>query len=119
MGETDVLQHFGYFGNGETFGKIKILPEYLSTNSEAAFIYSNIVGQSSVDGEQSRLMACAHLKTTDAGYSYHEFQNPQYHPLRVNSFTDISFQLRDVRGKLINIAHKEKHEEPLKISMEP
>ena len=88
-GQTGLLQHFGY---------------YLTT--EFTFIYSNIVSNSIVDDQQSRLLACAPLKTVE-GYCHHEFSNPSYRPLRVNSFTDISFQMRNVDGKLIQIDYME------------
>ena len=104
-GESDILQNFGYYLT-QSYSKIKSRFKSLGTSTEPTFIYSNIVAESVVDGHQSRLLACAPLKT-EHGYCYHEFTNPLYHPLRVNSFTDISFQLRDNKGDLIQIAHQE------------
>ena len=104
-GETDVLQYFGYYIT-EKLSRLEVTHEYLGTATQPTFIYSNIVGESMLDSNQTRLLACAPLKTEN-GYCHHEFDNPSYLPLRVNSFTDISFQMRDVNAKLTQIAHKE------------
>ena len=104
-GQTGLLQHFGYYLTAE-FNSLDVAHEHLGSSTEPTFIYSNIVSNSVVDNHESRLLACAPLKTVK-GFCYHEFTNPSYHPLRVNSFTDISFQMRNVDGKLIQIQYME------------
>ena len=103
-----VLQTFGYCVNSR-FNRIDINHSVLQTATEAGFLYSNIISSSVIDNQRSRLLCCAPL-TSSIGYNCYEFTNPAYLPLRVDSFTDISFQLRNVKGEKIKIAHlKEDH----------
>ena len=105
--DASLLNQFGYYN----FAKIKSIECHhfiMGASVQPTFIYSNIVSNSIVDDRESRLLTCVPLQT-DVGYSYYEFNNPSYHPLRVNSFTDISFQMRDVHGELVRIKHMEKY----------
>ena len=102
--ESDVLQYLGYLINNE---RATLQSDHidLQASLEPAFIYSNIVGESKVDGFQSRVLASVPLYSSNSvGYNYYEYKNPIYHPLRVRSFADIEFQIRDKNGDLIQIA---------------
>lgn len=101
--ENGGLMH--YLGQYISNSKIKVEYDILGSTTEPTFIYSNVVSETVIDGQYSRILATVPLKT-DIGYNHHEFSNPLYHKLRVNNFTDISFQLRDVNGELLQIADR-------------
>ena len=65
--------------------------------TEAGFLYSNIVDNSMINQQQSRLLTLIPIRSK-SGYNYHEFTNPVYGPLSVHSFTDITFALTDVKN---------------------
>ena len=96
-----------YLGQSLSVTKINVEYDILGSSLVPTFIYSNVVSETVIDGYFSRILATAPLKTDEPGYNYHEFENPVYHLLRVNSFTDISFQLRDIYGELIKISDEE------------
>ena len=100
-GSNADLMH--YLGQIISATKINVEYDILGSSIVPTFIYSNIVSETVIDGHYTRMLATVPLKTDDPGYNFHEFENPVYHLLRVNSFTDISFQLRDIYGELIEI----------------
>ena len=86
------------------FSKININHYVFEVATEAGFLYSNIVDNSMINQQQSRLLALIPIRSKP-GYNYHEFTNPVYGPLSVHSFTDISFALTDVRGDVVRMDH--------------
>ena len=104
-GKSNVLQLYGvelYFNTQ----KISVKDVKLSYNHRIGFVYSSLVKDSKFNNKDSRLLATLPLYTDD-GYSDYTFVNPSYYPIAVNSFENISFQIRDYKGKLIEIAHKD------------
>ena len=70
--------------------------------TEAGFLYSSIVTNSIIDQQKSRLLAILPIMAKP-GYIHYEVTNPVYYDLSVHSFTDVSFTILDVKGKLVNI----------------
>ena len=96
-----LLKLLGYCVNGR-FDKIVINHFVFEVSTDAGFLYSNIVNNSMINQQQSRLLALIPIRSKP-GYNYHEFINPVYGPLSVHSFTDITFALTDVRGDVIKL----------------
>jgi hypothetical protein len=69
---------------------------------ETGFLYSNIVANSMVNQQQSRLLALVPIQAK-IGYNFHEVINPVYNPLSVHSFTDVGFTLTNVRGEIMRM----------------
>ena len=74
----------------------------LNNAIETGFLYSNIVANSMVNQQQSRLLALVPIQAK-IGYNCHEVVNPVYSPLSVHSFTDIGFTLTNVRGEIMRL----------------
>ena len=98
-----LLKLLGYCVNGK-FDKININHYTFDVTTEAGFLYSNIVDNSMINQQQSRLLALIPIRSKP-GYNYHEFTNPVYGPLSVHSFTDITFGITDVRGDVVRMDH--------------
>ena len=98
-----LLKLLGYCVNGR-FDKININHYVFEVSTDAGFLYSNIVDNSMINQQQSRLLALIPIRSK-SGYNYHEFTNPVYGPLSVHSFTDITFALTDVRGDVMKMDH--------------
>lgn len=76
---------------------------YVFDNSRSCgFLYSNIVTNSMINQQQSRLLACLPIDSKP-GCNYYEFQNPTYRALSVHSFTDLNFVLTDVEGNILRM----------------
>jgi len=73
----------------------------LQSETQIGFIYSSIVSNSLIDYRVSRLLDTVSLKSIKNGHQLFEVQNPVFHDVSAASFIDISFQIRDVDGKLI------------------
>ena len=69
---------------------------------ETGFLYSNIVANSMVNQQQSRLLALVPIQAK-IGYNFHEVINPVYNPLSVHSFTDVGFTLTNVQGEIMRM----------------
>lgn len=98
-----VLKLLGYCVNGK-FDKITINHYNFDVSTEAGFLYSNIVANSMINQQQSRLLALIPIRSKP-GYNYHEFTNPDYRPLSVHSFTDLAFKITNVHGDVISMSH--------------
>ena len=98
-----VLKLLGYCMNAR-IDKININHYAFDVSMDAGFLYSNIVANSLINQQQSRLLALIPIRSK-AGYNYCEFEKPVYTPLSVHSFTDIAFKLTDVNGSMIRMAH--------------
>ena len=73
----------------------------LESKDQIGFVYSSIVSNSLIDYRVSRLLDTVSLKSIKNGHQLFEVQNPVFHDVSAASFIDISFQIRDVDGKLI------------------
>ena len=98
-----LLKSLEYCIDGNT-NRLDIIHFELDTSTETGFLYSNIVGNSIINQQQSRLLAIIPI-SSKKGYNCHEFTNPDYKPLSVHSFTDIAFTLTNVRGEVMSMDH--------------
>ena len=71
-----------------------------SKSIEPAFLYSNIVENSYINGKLSRNLATIPLSLR-SGWNFYEFKYPVYIPIDVKEFSKILLELRDMNGKLI------------------
>ena len=71
-----------------------------SKSIEPAFLYSNIVENSYINGKLSRNLATIPLSLR-SGWNFYEFKYPVYIPIDVKEFSKIILELRDMNGKLI------------------
>ena len=80
--------------------EIEIRNVIYSKTKQPAFLYSNIVENSYINGKLSRLLSIIplHMKSH---WSFYEFNKPIYVPIDVKEFSKIIFELRDINGKLI------------------
>ena len=102
MGEASpLLKVLGFLIEKKTH-RIDISHYTLDNAVEAGFLYSNIVTNSMVNQQQSRLLALVPIESK-IGYNFHEVINPLYNPLSVHSFTDIGFTLTNVRGEIMEM----------------
>ena len=102
MGEASpLLKVLGFVIEKKTH-RIDINHYTLHNAKETGFLYSNIVANSMVNQQQSRLLAFVPIQA-NIGYNFHEVINPVYNPLSVHSFTDLSFTLTNVRGEIIRM----------------
>jgi hypothetical protein len=99
--DSILLKMLGYCVNSR-FDKITINHYSFHHQIEAGFLYSNIVDNSIINQQKSRLLAIVPV-TCGPGYNYHEFTNPIYNPLSLHSFTDINFILSDVHGETMSL----------------
>ena len=68
----------------------------------AGFLYSNIVENSLINQQQSRLLACVPISSASP-YNFFEFHNPVYRVFSVHSFTDLNFALTNVDGDILRM----------------
>ena len=98
-----VLKLLGYCVSAR-FDKITINHFNFDVSTEAGFLYSDIVANTMINQQQSRLLSLIPLRSKP-GYNYYEFINPVYGTLSVHSFTDIAFRLTNVHGEVVSMAH--------------
>ena len=90
-------------GSHSSIRKNKILQVrnvIFSKSIEPAFLYSNIVENSYINGKLSRNLATIPLSLR-SGWNFYEFKYPVYIPIDVKEFSKILLELRDMNGKLI------------------
>ena len=102
--ECPLFEIFGCYLDGNDVSKIEIEDFPLKTTVECGFLYSDTVKHSIINNSFARLMCCIPLYSTK-GYNYYEFVNPDYKPLSVNSFTDLSFVITDSNGQDVKFDH--------------
>ena len=100
-GDSILLKMLGYCIDSR-IDKLVINHYTFESGVEAGFMYSNIVTNSMINQQKSRLLAIVPVKS-EPGYNYYEFTNPIYNPLSVHSFTDITFMLTDVHGEVMSM----------------
>lgn len=101
---SPLFEILGCFTNTPDRSKIEINDYPLETTVECGFLYSDVVKNSIINNSFARLMTCVPLRSKK-GYSFFEFKNPEYKPLSVNSFTDLSFVIADQNGQDIKFDH--------------
>ena len=74
----------------------------LLNDKHIGFLYCSIVQDSFINGRPSRLLATFPIISSH-GYNFYEFTNPTYHPVAIKQFSDILFELRDIKGDLLHI----------------
>ena len=79
---------------------IQIRNVIFSNTIEPAFLYSNIVENSYINGKLSRNLSTIPL-SLQSGWNFYEFKYPVYIPIDVKEFSKIKLELRDMNGKLI------------------
>ena len=102
MGEASPLLKLLGFIIEKKIHRIDINHYILQNAIETGFLYSNIVANSMVNQQQSRLLALVAIQAK-IGYNFHEVTNPVYNPLSVHSFTDVGFTLTNVRGEIMRM----------------
>ena len=80
---------------------IEIQNVIYSKTTQPAFLYSNIIENSYINGKLSRLLSVIPL-SMKSHWSFYEFNYPVYIPIDVKQFSKIIFELRDINGKLIS-----------------
>ena len=105
-GRDSLFRVLGYCAFEQTLlDRLDIVQRVFENCLIAGFMYSNIVTNLTIDQQQSRLLTCFPVGSKP-GYNYYEFQNPTFRPLSVHGFTDLTFVLTDVDGKLLRIDTK-------------
>ena len=79
---------------------IQIRNVIFSNTIEPAFLYSNIVENSYINGKLSRNLATIPL-SLQSRWNFYEFKHPVYIPIDVKEFSKINLELHDMNGKLI------------------
>ena len=83
-------------------GKIWVQAGEINQPIEMGFLYANIVENSYINGKKARILAVFPIEPKK-GYTFFEFQNITYVPIEVKEFSEISIELRDIRGHLLRI----------------
>ena len=104
-GKSNILDLYGVQLRFST-SKLLVRDTKLEYKHQVGFVYSSLVKDSKFNNKDSRLLATIPLYTDD-GYSEYMVVNPSYYPIAVTSFDNVSFQIRDNKGKLVEIAHRE------------
>ena len=106
-GDNNVLKHLGYSANGTT-SRLDVVNRPLLSNTKMGIIFTDIVGDSVLDRNSSNysrrdILGCIPLETSTDSYNHFKFLKPNYCPLRVHAFTNISFLIADIHGNKIEI----------------
>ena len=96
--ESPLFELLGCFKDTSDTNKIAVEDYPLESAVECGFLYSDVVKNSIINDSSARLMTCIPLYSKK-GYSFYEFRNPDYKPLSVNSFTDLSFLITNQNGE--------------------
>lgn len=100
--EGNILRLLDFKITQFTAKTLTINNDYLIKPNKLGFLYSSIVSNSLIDNHVSRLLDTVEIKTSDNGEHYvFENQSPVFHDVSAASFIDISFEIRDVDGDLI------------------
>ena len=99
---TTVLSYLDYKMSGLALRGIVLNNEDVRPHTQIAFLYSSIVSNSLIDSRLSRLLDTVELKTERNEHSLFEVKNPVFHKVSAASFIDITFEIRNVNGELIN-----------------
>ena len=100
-GDQLLLDMLGYCIS-DKIEKITINHYMFDVSIEPGFLYSNIVENSFINEQQSRLLSIFPVQSK-MGYNYHEVINPVYCRMSAHSFIDVNFTLTDIQGKIMNM----------------
>ena len=100
-GDQMLLSMLGYCVD-DVLEKLTINHYKFEMASEPGFLYSNIVENSFINQQQSRLLSIFPV-CSKRGYNYFEFKNPIYCKLSAHSFIDVNFELTDVHGETMEM----------------
>lgn len=84
-------------GNYQT---ISVLDSKLLEDAQPAFLYCSIVQESYINSRQSRLLDVIPLKI-NRKYNFYEPHSLKFRKIAIEEFNNISFEIRDSDGKLI------------------
>jgi hypothetical protein len=103
-GGSPLFEVLDCYSNTPDVNKIEIGDYPLKSTLECGFLYSDVVKDSIINNSYARLMTCVPLQSKK-GYNFIECRNPDYKPLAVNSFTDLSFVIVNQNGEDIKFDH--------------
>ena len=92
------LSSYGKIPKNKT---LQIRNVIFSKTIEPAFLYSNVVENSYINGKLTRNLATIPL-SLQSGWNFYEFKHPVYVPIDVKEFSKIKLELRDMNGQLIH-----------------
>ena len=69
--------------------------------NKVAFLYVNIVENSYINGNLSRILSVVPIQKT-SGWIYHQFNHLNYVPIAINEFSNILLELRDLNGNYLH-----------------
>lgn len=85
------------------FETVSVVETTFYTDIELAFLYCSIVQESNINARESRLLDIIPLKTNTM-YNYYEPHNLKFRKIAIEEFTNISFEIRDSSGELLEFA---------------
>ena len=110
--DSSIFPVLGYCNSTKQFlPKLEVDDLRIDSGETAGFVYSNIVENSLINQNRSRLLAVVPISSRP-GHNYIEFKNPVYRPLPMHSITDITCVITDVKGtalQLDNVYMQRKH----------
>ena len=81
---------------------IEINDHTLRSSPEMGFLYCDIVENSYINNNVSRLLSIIPLRNLHYHNTrFYEFSNPNYYPISLKQFEGISFQMSDSQGQII------------------
>ena len=101
--KDSLLRDLGLCASEKTMvAKLDINNYSFDEETICGFLYSNIVENSLINQQQSRLLACVPISSVSP-YNFFEFHNPVYRAFSVHSFTDLNFVLTNVDGDILRM----------------
>ena len=101
--KDSLLRDLGLCASEKTMvAKLDINNYSFDEETICGFLYSNIVENSLINQQQSRLLACIPLSSASP-YNFFEFHNPVCRAFSVHSFTDLNFVLTYVDDDILRM----------------
>ena len=100
-GDNILLFLLGYCFDDE-IGQLTVNNYPFEISPIPGFLYSNIVENSYINEQRSRLLSIVPVYSK-RGYNCYEFTNPIYSPLSAHSFVDVNFKLLDIHGDALKM----------------
>ena len=100
-GDSILLSLLGYCFD-EELSQLVVENYPFEISSVPGFLYSNIVENSFINQQRSRLLSIFPVSSKQ-GYNCYEVMNPIYSPLSAHSFIDVTFKLLDIHGETLKM----------------
>lgn len=100
-GDSRLLSLLGYCFD-EEISQLVVENYPFEISSVPGFLYSNIVENSFINQQRSRLLSIFPVSSKQ-GYNCYEVMNPIYSPLSAHSFIDVTFKLLDIHGETLKM----------------